>query len=91
MGNTDGFCYGSYTYNKLERTPYWPSEQLRIFIIGSGGFIGSHAAQHLKSEGHYIIALDWKKNKHMNEDLFCHEFHLVDLRVMVNCLKVTKG
>ncbi|KAI4369440.1 hypothetical protein MLD38_017877 [Melastoma candidum] len=26
----------------------------------------------------------------MTEDMFCHEFHLVDLRVMDNCLKVTK-
>ncbi|KAA8548720.1 hypothetical protein F0562_000404 [Nyssa sinensis] len=27
----------------------------------------------------------------MTEDMFCHEFHLVDLRVMDNCLKVTTG
>ena len=42
-------------------------------------------------EGHYIIASDWKKNEHMTEGMFCHEFHLVDLRVMDNCLTVTKG
>jgi NAD(P)-dependent dehydrogenase (short-subunit alcohol dehydrogenase family) len=84
-------AYGEYTYAELEREPYWPSEKLRISITGAGGFIGSHIARRLKSEGHYIIASDWKKNEHMTEDMFCHEFHLVDLRVMDNCLKVTQG
>ncbi|KAE8663045.1 hypothetical protein F3Y22_tig00113123pilonHSYRG00141 [Hibiscus syriacus] len=59
----------------LEREPYRQSEKLRISITGAGGFIASH------------IASDWKKNEHMTEDMFCHEFHLVDLRVMENCLK----
>ncbi|KAK6161462.1 hypothetical protein DH2020_004843 [Rehmannia glutinosa] len=62
-----------------------------VSITGAGGFIASHIARRLKSEGHYIIASDWKKNEHMPEDMFCHEFHLVDLRVMDNCLKVTNG
>ncbi|KAF8388149.1 hypothetical protein HHK36_026815 [Tetracentron sinense] len=91
MGSTDETIYGEYTYKNLEREPYWPSEQLRISITGAGGFIASHIARRLKSEGHYIIASDWKKNEHMTEDMFCHEFHLVDLRVMENCLKVTNG
>nr|ABA94524.1 NAD dependent epimerase/dehydratase family protein, expressed [Oryza sativa Japonica Group] len=80
-----------YTYVELEKEPYWPFEKLRISITGAGGFIASHIARRLKSEGHYIIASDWKKNEHMTEDMFCHEFHLVDLRVMDNCLKVTTG
>ena len=29
------------------------------------GFIASHLAKRLKSEGHYIVACDWKKNEHM--------------------------
>lgn len=91
MGSTDATKYGSYTYENLEREPYWPSEKLRISITGAGGFIASHIARRLKSEGHYIIASDWKKNEHMTEDMFCHEFHLVDLRVMDNCLKVTQA
>ncbi|THU62565.1 hypothetical protein C4D60_Mb01t06460 [Musa balbisiana] len=94
MGSTtgnDGTDYGAYTYANLEREPYWPSEKLRISITGAGGFIASHIARRLKNEGHYIIASDWKKNEHMTEDMFCHEFHLVDLRVMDNCLKVTSG
>lgn len=92
MGSTgQDSIYGEYTYAELEREPYWPTEKLRISITGAGGFIGSHIARRLKSEGHYIIASDWKKNEHMTEDMFCHEFHLVDLRVMDNCLKVTTG
>ncbi|KAJ8493117.1 hypothetical protein OPV22_014838 [Ensete ventricosum] len=94
MGSTtgnDGTDYGAYTYANLQREPYWPTEKLRISITGAGGFIASHIARRLKNEGHYIIASDWKKNEHMTEDMFCHEFHLVDLRVMDNCLKVTSG
>ncbi|KAG2261078.1 hypothetical protein Bca52824_068157 [Brassica carinata] len=83
--------YGAYTYKELERELYWPSEKLRISITGAGGFIASHIARRLKHEGHYVIASDWKKNEHMTEDMFCDEFHLVDLRVMENCLKVTDG
>lgn len=83
--------FGAYTATNLDREEYWPSEKLRISITGAGGFIASHIARRLKSEGHYIIASDWKKNEHMSEDMFCDEFHLVDLRVMDNCLKVTKG
>ena len=88
---TEGTNYGAFTYENLEREPYWPSEKLRISITGAGGFIASHIARRLKNEGHYIIASDWKKNEHMTEDMFCNEFHLVDLRVMDNCLKVTNG
>lgn len=91
MGTTGETHYGEYTYDNLEREPYWPSEKLRISITGAGGFIASHIARRLKTEGHYIIASDWKKNEHMSEDMFCHEFHLVDLRVMDNGLKVTTG
>lgn len=70
---------------------YWPAEKLRICITGSGGFIASHLAKRLKDEGHHIIGCDWKRNEHMAEEMFCHEFHLVDLRVYENCLKVCTG
>ncbi|KAJ8549081.1 hypothetical protein K7X08_032788 [Anisodus acutangulus] len=91
MGTSGETNYGEYTYENLEREPYWPSEKLKISITGAGGLIASHIARRLKTERHYIIASDWKKNEHMSQDMFCHEFHLVDLRVMDNCLKVTKG
>lgn len=54
---------------------------LQICVTGAGGFIASHLAKRLKSEGHYIVACDWKRNEHMPEDIFCDEFHLVDLRL----------
>ena len=41
--------------------PYWPEKKLKICITGAGGFIASHLAKRLKSEGHYIVACDWKR------------------------------
>ncbi|KAK9825508.1 hypothetical protein WJX74_002525 [Apatococcus lobatus] len=76
---------------KYQFQPYWPEKKLRICVTGAGGFIASHLAKRLKSEGHYIIGCDWKRNEHMPEEMFCHEFHLVDLRVYENCKKVVKG
>jgi len=70
---------------------YWPAEKLKICVTGAGGFIASHLAKRLKAEGHYIIGCDWKRNEHMEEESFCHEFHLVDLRVYDNCFKVCTG
>lgn len=70
---------------------YAPGKKLRICVTGAGGFIASHLARRLKREGHYIVAADWKRNEHMTEEMFCDEFHLVDLRVFDNCVKVAKG
>ena len=44
---------------------YWPEARLRVCITGAGGFIASHLARRLKKEGHYIVAVDWKRNEHM--------------------------
>lgn len=46
--------------------PYWPEKNLRVCITGAGGFIASHLAKRLKSEGHYVIACDWKRNEHFS-------------------------
>lgn len=46
--------------------PYWPEKKLRICVTGAGGFIASHLAKRLKSEGHYVIAADWKRNEHFS-------------------------
>jgi GDP-D-mannose 3',5'-epimerase len=46
--------------------PYWPEKKLKICVTGAGGFIASHLAKRLKSEGHYIIACDWKRNEHFS-------------------------
>lgn len=62
----------------------------KICIAGGAGFIGSHMAMRLKAEGHYVVVADIKENQFLAESQFCNEFHLVDLRVLQNCLKVTK-
>ncbi|CAM6097523.1 unnamed protein product [Calypogeia fissa] len=82
---------GFYEATNLDKEPYWPEKKLKICVTGAGGFIASHIAKRLKSEGHFVVAADWKKNEHMPEELFCDEFHLVDLRVFDNCMLVTKG
>lgn len=71
--------------------PFWPTEKLRICVTGAGGFIASHLAKRLKSEGHFVVGCDWKRNEHFKEEEFCDEFHLVDLRVFENCKKVCTG
>lgn len=45
--------------------PYWPEKKLKICVTGAGGFIASHLAKRLKSEGHYVVGCDWKRNEHM--------------------------
>lgn len=51
--------------SKYDFEPYWPDKKLKICVTGAGGFIASHLAKRLKSEGHYIIGCDWKRNEHM--------------------------
>jgi hypothetical protein len=51
---------------KFPFEPYWPERTLKICVTGAGGFIGSHLARRLKSEGHYIVACDWKRNEHFS-------------------------
>ena len=54
--------------------PYWPDKSLKICVTGAGGFIASHLAKRLKSEGHYLVACDWKRNEHMPVRFVCRIF-----------------
>ena len=67
MANTEIHAdyYESSKLAKYPFEPYWPEGKLKICVTGSGGFIASHLAKRLKSEGHYIIGCDWKRNEHM--------------------------
>eukprot|EP00493_Phyllostaurus_siculus_P024902 UN25244 len=65
-------------------------KKLKCCIGGGAGFIGSHIAKELKSQGHHVVVADWKENEFMQVDEFCDEFHLVDLRDLTNCVNVTK-
>lgn len=40
-------------------------------ITGAGGFIASHLARRLKTEGHYIVACDWKRNEYFSASCEC--------------------
>jgi GDP-D-mannose 3', 5'-epimerase len=65
---TDKVSKEYYESSKLARfpfEPYWPDQKLRICVTGAGGFIASHLAKRLKSEGHHVIGCDWKRNEHM--------------------------
>lgn len=50
----------------------------RILICGAGGFIGSHLAEKLASEGHYIVGVDLKKP--LYSDFAGNYFYEMDLR-----------
>ena len=42
-------------------------------------------------QGCYVVCADWKENEFMKPEEFCNEFHLTDLRVLENCVNVTRG
>jgi nucleoside-diphosphate-sugar epimerase len=62
-----------------------------VLVTGAGGFIGSHLAKKLKAEGHFVRGVDWKENEFMENDTFCNEFLLLDLRDIDNCVKACEG
>ena len=68
-----------------------PNSPPQVAIGGGGGFIGSWLALDLKKQGYYVICADWKRNEFMEVPEFCDEFHLCDLRMAANCLKVVEG
>jgi len=65
--------------------------QKRVVIAGGAGFIGSHLAKRLKEEGNFVIVGDWQENEYFKREEFCNEFHLLDLRSLENCMKLTQG
>ena len=42
-------------------------EKLKVCVGGGGGFIGSHLAVKLRSEGHWVRCVDWKANEYFAE------------------------
>ena len=52
-----------------------------IMITGAGGFIGSHLAERLKSEGNYIIGVDIKYPEFKNHLEICNEFYIIDFGI----------
>ena len=62
----------------------------RILITGGGGFVGSHLARHLYSQGHFVRIADIKFDDYIEEE-YCSERLELDLRILQNCLKATEG
>jgi len=67
------------------------TKKIKVCVCGGAGFIGSHIAKRLLEEGHYVVVADWVDTEFWRLDEFCSEFHKVDLRILKNCMKVTKG
>jgi GDP-D-mannose 3',5'-epimerase len=66
--------------------------QRKVLVAGGAGFIGSHLAKRLKSEGNFVVVADWATNLYFEkEEEFCDEFLLLDLRDLDNCLTATEG
>jgi GDP-D-mannose 3',5'-epimerase len=52
----------------------------QTLVLGAGGFIGGHLARRLKSEGHFVRAVDIKSHEFFDTSEICHEFIRCDLR-----------
>jgi len=62
----------------------------RILVTGGGGFIGSHLARYLYSQGNFVRIADIKFDDYLEEP-YCSEKLQLDLRVWENCLVATNG
>jgi len=63
----------------------------KVCVGGGAGFIGSHIAKRLKANGYKVIVVDWKKNEFMEDDEFCDEFIMGDLRKLEVAVKSCEG
>jgi nucleoside-diphosphate-sugar epimerase len=61
----------------------------RILVTGGGGFIGSHIARYLYSQGDFVRVADIKFDDYIQEEYYNEKLQL-DLRVWKNCLAVTE-
>ena len=61
----------------------------RVLVTGAGGFTGSHLVRHLIEKGYWVRGIDIKHPEFWETK--AHEFKILDLRKLENCLKVTKG
>jgi GDP-D-mannose 3',5'-epimerase len=76
-----------------EHTPFVlpPGNGQKVCVGGGAGFIGSHIAKRLKENGYKVTVVDWKKNEFMENDEFCDEFILDDLRKLEVACKACEG
>jgi nucleoside-diphosphate-sugar epimerase len=62
----------------------------KILVTGGGGFIGSHLARYLYSQGDFVRAVDIKFDDYIKEE-YCNEKLKLDLTIPENCYNATKG
>ena len=62
---------------------------MKVVVTGAGGFIGHHLVKQLKSEGHWVRAVDVKYPEF--EESASDDFQLADLRHFESCLQATDG
>jgi nucleoside-diphosphate-sugar epimerase len=65
-------------------------ESKKVLVTGGGGFIGSHVARYLYSQGNFVRIVDSKFDDYIKEKYYSEKLQL-DLRVWENCLVATKG
>ena len=62
----------------------------QILVTGGGGFIGSHLARYLHSQGYFVRIVDLKFDDYIQEKYYSERLEL-DLRKLDNCVKATEG
>ena len=65
--------------------------RVRVCVMGAGGFIAGHLAKRLRDMGNYVIAVDWKEQEFFQDEKFCDEFRLLDLRTLANAVKACEN
>jgi GDP-D-mannose 3', 5'-epimerase len=60
----------------------------RVLVTGAGGFIGHHLVKHLVDQGYWVRGVDIKHPEY--EPSPSHQFELLDLRRLDNCLIATR-
>ena len=68
-----------------------PGDGRKVCVGGGAGFIGSHIAKRLKENGYKVTVVDWKTNEFMENDEFCDEFILGDLRKLEVACNACEG